>query len=175
MKDKSKAKKKQLPKDAEYSELKELKDEMKKKDDVITDHKNKLLRSLADLENYKKVMAKEREEMIKFSNETLIVSLLPIIDSFDRALAQAEKNGDKEDIVKGLALIKRQFEDALVKFGVKQIEALGKPFDPAFHEAVIQKEDKEKQDGVVLEEMQKGYTLHGKTIRAAMVIVNKRK
>ncbi len=166
---------KELPKEARYSELEELKAELKKKEEEIAEGKNKLLRALADFENYKKMITKEREEIIKFSNEILIVSLLPIIDSFDRALEGAEKGGAKEEMIKGLALIKRQFEDELAKFGVKQIEALGKQFDPAYHEAVMQKEDKGKDNGVVLEVMQKGYTLHGKTIRPAMVIVNKNK
>ena len=120
------------------------------------------------------MVAKEREEIIKFSNEALIVSLLPTIDSFGKAIESADKGGS-EEMIKGLALIKRKIEDELSKFGVKQIEAMGKPFDPAYHEAVMQKEDKEKADGIVLEEMQKGYTLHGKTIRAAMVIVNRNK
>lgn len=166
---------KELPKEEKLSEADRLKAEIKQKEKIIEEQKNKLLRALADFDNYKKRIAMERDDLIRFSNEALITSLLPIIDNFERSIDSANKLNSSEELVKGLALIKRQFEDELSKFGVKKIEAVGQPFDPAYHEAVMQKEDKEKPDGVVLEEMQKGYTLHGKMIRPAMVIVNKNK
>lgn len=165
---------KELPKEETLSEIDKLKNELSEKDKIIEEQKNKLLRALADFDNYKKRVAIERDEIIRFSNEALITSLLPIIDGFERAILSAEKTNSHEELIKGLALIKKQLEDALKKFGVTVIEALGKPFDPALHEAVINKKDETKEDGIVLEELQKGYMLHGKVIRHSMVIVNKK-
>lgn len=139
----------------------------------LEEQKNKLLRALADFDNYKKRMAIEREQFVQFANEALIIELLPVIDSLVRALLAAEKIKKSEEMIKGLALVKRQLEDALRKFGVAEIESIGKPYDPNLHEAILQKESSEPE-GVVLEEMQKGYTLHGRAIRPSMVIVSKK-
>lgn len=157
--------KKELP--PEKSEVDLLKEQLE-------EQKNKLLRALADFDNYKKRSALEREQFVQFANESLIIELLPIIDGFSRAIEAAEKSSAAENIVKGLALIKRQFEDVLKKHGVAEIEALNKPYDPNLHEAILQKES-ESPEGIIIEEMQKGYTLHGRVIRPSMVIVSKRK
>jgi molecular chaperone GrpE len=133
-----------------------------------------LLRCLADFDNYKKRSAAERSEVIKFSNELFVLELLPIIDNFERAIKASEEGHPIEEITKGVALVKRQFLDTFKKMGVEEIESIGKKFDPHFHEAVMSKEDKSKEDHTVLEEMQKGYTFHGKLIRPAMVIVSKK-
>jgi molecular chaperone GrpE len=139
----------------------------------IEEHKNKLLRALADFDNYKKRVAIEREQFVQFANEALISELLPIVDGFGRAMGAAEKVKAGEEMIKGLALIKKQFEDVLKKHGVQEIEALGKPYDANFHEAILQKEH-EGPEGVIVEEMQKGYALHGRVIRPSMVIVSKK-
>jgi molecular chaperone GrpE len=141
--------------------------------DELEESKNKLLRALADFDNYKKRMAAEREQFIQFANETLITELLPVIDGFDRAMSAAKKIKAGEEMLKGLALIKRQLEDVLKKHGVAEIEAQGKPYDPNLHEAILQKEHA-GPEGVILEEMQKGYALHGRVIRPSMVIVSKK-
>jgi molecular chaperone GrpE len=135
----------------------------------LTETKNRLLRALADFDNYKKRAALEREQFVQFANEALIAELLPILDGFDRAL----KHKASAEMTKGLALIKKQLEDALKKHGVQEIEALGQPYDPNLHEAILQQEHK-GPEGVILEEMQKGYTLHGRVIRPSMVIVSKK-
>lgn len=149
----------------------------KKETDILKkqldEQKNKLLRALADFDNYKKRVAIEREQFVQFANETLISELLPIIDGFARAMDAAEKVKAGEEMIKGLALIKKQFEDVLKKHGVDEIEALGKPYDANVHEAILQKEH-EGPEGVIVEEMQKGYALHGRVIRPSMVIVSKR-
>ncbi|MEE8638634.1 MAG: nucleotide exchange factor GrpE [Candidatus Margulisiibacteriota bacterium] len=139
----------------------------------LDEQKNKLLRALADFDNYKKRMVIEREQFVQFANETLISELLPIIDGFARAMDAAEKVKAGEEMIKGLALIKKQFEDVLKKHGVEEIEALEKPYDANVHEAILQKEH-EGPEGVIIEEMQKGYALHGRVIRPSMVIVSKR-
>lgn len=138
----------------------------------LDETKNRLLRSLADFENYKKRVQNEKEALAKFANETLICEMLPILDNFGRALTEAEKQGGHEEIIKGLLLIEKQMEDVLKKFGVCEVEAEGKKFDPHFHEA-IQKIDSEKPENTIIEVMQKGYMLNGRLIRPAMVIISK--
>ena len=139
----------------------------------LEERKNKLLRALADFDNYKKRVAIEREQFVQFANETLISELLPIIDGFARAMDAAQKVKAGEEMIKGLALIKKQLEDVLKKHGIEEIEALGKPYDANVHEAILQKEH-EGPENVIIEEMQKGYSLHGRVIRPSMVIVSKK-
>jgi len=139
----------------------------------VEENKNKYLRALADLDNYKKRSALEKEQFVQFANENLISELLPVLDGYGRAMQAAEKSGASEEMIKGLALIRKQLEDALKKHGIEEIEALGKPYDPNVHEAIMQKEDG-GPEGIILEEAQKGYTLHGRVIRPSMVIVSKK-
>lgn len=136
--------------------------------------KNRLLRALADFDNYKKRAALERDQFVQFANESLITSLLPILDGFNRAMEAGKKSKAGEEMTKGIALVKKQLEDILKKHGVKEIEALGKPYDPNLHEAILQKEHS-GPEGIIIEEMQKGYTLHGRVIRPSMVIVSRHK
>jgi len=152
--------KKELP--PEKSELELAREEQE-------ETKKRLLRALADFDNYKKRSAIDREQFVQFANETLISEILPIIDGFGRALQYKAS----EEMTKGLALIKRQLEDVLKKHGIAEIEALGKPYDANLHEAILNKEDK-GPEGMILEEMQKGYVLHGRVIRPSMVIVSKK-
>ena len=149
------------------------KDEIDLLKEELAENKNRLLRALADFDNYKKRMVIEREQFVQFANESLITETLPILDGFVRALEAANKMKAGEEMVKGLALIKRQLEDVLKKHGVLEIEALEKAYDANLHEAILQKEDK-GPEGIILEEMQKGYTLHGRVIRPSMVIVSKK-
>jgi molecular chaperone GrpE len=155
---------KELP--PEKTEIDSLREQM-------AEQKNKYLRALADLDNFKKRTNLEKDELVRYSNELLVRELLPAIDGFARAIDFAKKTKN-EDLVKGIALIKKQVEDALAKFGVKEIESLGKPYDANFHEAILMKES-DGEPGVVLEEMQKGYTMHERLIRPSMVIVSKTK
>ena len=134
----------------------------------LKETKNKLLRALADLDNYKKRAAAEKEDFARFANENLITALIPILDAFDRAM---QTDGADDKFLKGFALIKKMFEDTLEKFGVKEIDAMGKPFDPQYFEAIM-KHDSDKPENTVIEVAQKGYTLNGKVIKPAMVIVS---
>ena len=153
------------------SEAESLKEQLVEKERSIEEQKNKYLRALADLDNYKKRVNLEKDELIRYSNELLVKELLPALDGFAKALDFAKKT-DSEDLMKGIALIKKQLEDAVSKFGVKEIETAGKPYDPNLHEAILMK-DSEKAPGIILEEVQKGYTMHERLIRPAMVIVSK--
>ncbi len=149
---------------------KEVQPEIKKE---LEETKNRLLRCLADFDNFKKRAIVEKEQFIKFANENLIKELLPVVDNFGRAMAAANKIEGNDEMKTGLSLVKKQIEDVLKKHGAQAIEALGKPYDPNFHEAIMQKED-EGPEGIVLEEINKGYTLNKRLIRPAMVIVSKK-
>ena len=154
------------------SELPPEKTEAELLKEQLEEAKNKWLRALADFDNYKKRSQFEREQFVQFANENLIAELLPVIDGFKRAMDSTQKSRASEEMIKGLALIKRQLEDVLKKHGVEGIAALGKPYDANIHEAILQKEDPGPAN-VIIEEMQKGYTLHGRVIRPSMVIVSK--
>jgi molecular chaperone GrpE len=138
----------------------------------IEELKDKYYRALADLDNFKKRALIEKEDTIAFANLTLIEALLPVLDSFERAFDLFKQAGQKEEDVKGIALIKKQFEDVILKAGVSQIEAQGKPFDPNFHEAVMKKKTEGASEGTVLEVLQKGYMMHNRVIRPVMVVVS---
>lgn len=140
----------------------------------LEEQKNKYLRALADFDNYKKRSQAERLQVIQFANENLIKELLPVVDNFSRAMTTAEKVEAHDELKKGLALVKKQIEDVLQKHGAEEILALGKPYDPNFHEAIMQKEN-EGPENIILEEVQKGYAFHGRVIRPSMVIVSKKK
>ena len=157
------------------AEKKELSDE---KDAKIEEQKNQILRLMADFDNYKKRAAAEREEIICFSNEVLILGILPILDNFDRAFLHTEETAKastvNDELIKGFALIKRQLEDLLGRAGLTTIEAMGNNFDPHYHEAIMTRESKDQPEDIIIEEMQKGYMLKEKVIRPSMVIVSKK-
>ena len=140
----------------------------------LQETKNRLLRTLADFDNYKKRAAVEKAQFVQFANENLIQELLPILDGFSRASEAAQKVNAGEEMLKGLDLIKKQLQDVLKKHGVEEIDAAGKAYDPNFHQAMIQQEY-DGPEGMILQEMLKGYTLRGRLIRPAMVIVSKKK
>lgn len=131
--------------------------------------KDMALRTQADFVNYKKRIAKEKIDMVAYANEQLILEQLQVVDNFERAL-ESEKDKDS-GFYKGVELILKQLMDTLTKFGLKEIEAMDKPFDHNFHHAVMQ-EDGENPDHVCAV-LQKGYMLKDKVIRPAMVKVTK--
>ena len=125
-------------------------------------------RSQADFVNYKRHIEQERGEFSKFANANLILSLLPVLDDLERALASVLPKSAKLPWVDGIRLIYRKFSATLESQGLSQIEALSKPFDPNLHEAVRQDKGKE---GIVIEEIQKGYQLNDRVIRPTMAVV----
>ena len=127
----------------------------------------------ADLENYKKRTARERDEFVKFANEGLILDLLDVYENLERALDTARKSSD-DKMAKGLEMIYGNMKAVLEKYGLKPIKAVGEKFDPYLHEAVMQEVSDDHEDETVLEEYQKGYTLNMKVIRYAKVKVSKR-
>lgn len=140
----------------------------------IEQSKERYLRALAEFDNAKKRLEREKEEFAKYASHAIVRELLPIVDSLDQALAAVDKQAEPQAVIKGVHLIYRQLLGLLEKEGVKRIPTVGEPFNPHHHEAVAQVE---AGDGVaentIVEQVQVGYTLHGKVLRPAMVKVAK--
>jgi molecular chaperone GrpE len=151
-------------------------DDLKNRAAKADENWQRLLRATADLENYKKRAQREREESIKFANESLFKKLVPVLDNFDMALAAAsqEKANTAQSLQTGVAMIHQQFRNALLESGLEEVDAGGEPFDPNFHEAVSQQESDEVPEGQVLQQLRKGYKLRERLIRPATVVVAKR-
>lgn len=136
---------------------------------------DKHLRLAAEFENYKRLAQKDQRDYARFANESLLKELLPIVDNLERAIKaakEAPKEGAKTDsLIEGVELTLKQFMDLLAKAGVRQIASVGEPFDPARHQAVARVESPGAPDNTVVEEFQKGYLLHERMLRAAMVTV----
>jgi molecular chaperone GrpE len=132
---------------------------------------DKFVRERADLENYRKRVQREKEELLKYGNESLILEILPVIDNMERALSHASEEPHVA-VIEGIRLTHAMLLSALKKFGVTTMETTpGAPFDPAFHQAMRQVESAELPSNTVVEELQKGYLLNDRLLRAAMVSV----
>jgi len=134
---------------------------------------DKYLRLAAEFENFKKRSAREYSRLAEIAESNLILQLLEVVDDFDRALSHAAE--DLNSFNKGAEMIFSKLTDILKKRGLKEIKALDEQFDPMYHEAVMQKEVDDRDDDVVIEEVQKGYFLNGRVLRPAKVVVAKRK
>jgi molecular chaperone GrpE len=135
----------------------------------LKDEHERLLRAAADLENYKKRAQKEKEEIQKFGSEKLLKDMLPVLDNFDRALDHSA--ADLESLHKGVQMIRKQFEDALGKHGVKAFSAKGEVFDPTRHEAMSSAETTDVPPNHVYAEVLRGFTLNERLVRPALVVV----
>jgi molecular chaperone GrpE len=133
------------------------------------------LRSQAEIENMKKRNRKEKEDWLKYSNETLVKQILPIMDSLEKAISHSNNEKTLHALREGVELTLMGLLNALNKAGLEEIKAKGEPFDPTFHEAVSQIEDEHAEAGRVVQEIQKGYTLNKRLIRPTMVVVSKGK
>jgi molecular chaperone GrpE len=132
----------------------------------------KFRRLSADYANYQKRVPRQIEESIAYKVESFVKSLLPGIDNFDHALAHADKS-DKESMVKGVEMVYENLLSILKSNGLEQIDAAGETFDHNCHQAVMQRAEEDKENGIVLEQYQKGYKYNGRVLRPAMVVVNK--
>jgi len=132
------------------------------------------VRSQAEVDNMKKRFQKEREDLIKFSNESLIRQLLTTIDNLERAIEHSQNENSITSLREGVELTLKGLMDTLEKAGLEKVNSLGKPFDPNFHSAISVQEDNSVDAGTVLQELQKGYTVKQRLIRPAMVIVSKK-
>ena len=130
-------------------------------------------RAAADFANYKRRNEQEREEVIKFANAMLITRILPILDDFERAFQTMPDSLRGLTWIDGIALIERKLHAILEQEGLTTIKAVGEQFDPRVHEAVIQEESAEHEEGQIIAELQKGYKLHDRVLRPALVKVAK--
>jgi molecular chaperone GrpE len=133
---------------------------------------NRLLRSQADFDNFRRRTRQEREDLTKYASSKLIESLLPAFDNLERALQSSKGNSDFESLAKGLEMVFRQMEQTLSQEGLQTIEAVGQPFDPELHQAVMQEEVEGTDPGIVVQELQKGFKLKDKVLRPSMVKVS---
>jgi molecular chaperone GrpE len=140
----------------------------------LSESQERVLRTVADAENFKKRLQREKEEQTRYANESFMRELLPVVDNLERALEHSEVGADQGGLVEGLNMTLKGFLDALTRFGCTRVEAAGKPFDPNFHEAVSQEESADHEPNTVLRELQKGYMLKERLLRPAMVLVSKR-
>lgn len=136
------------------------------------EHQQKYLRAQADFDNFRRRSMKEKEELGQYASMKLIGQLLPIVDNFERAIAASSANNDYESLAKGVDMIFRQLIQTLDQEGLKAMNVVGEPFNPEFHQAIMQVETEEYEEGVVVEEVQKGYMMKEKVLRPAMVKVS---
>lgn len=141
---------------------------------LAEEFKDEYQRAYAELENARKRFAKERDDYVRFANEGLLEEIIYVIDNFDRALDHMNGTQKVESVLEGIKMIQKQFHLLLEQRGVTKIEAAGKKFDPAFHEAVEHLESEESEDGMVIEEVQPGYLLNGRLLRPSAVKVGKK-
>ena len=159
--------------DFDESEIEELSDVIenlqKEKEELFA----QLQRVSADYANFQKRVPRQISDSINYEKEKIIKSLLPALDNFEHTLQNAAKAENIEVLAKGVRIIYDQTLDILKSHGVEQMETLGHSFDPSMHEAMMRKNEPEKEDNIVLEEFQKGYKLNGRVIRPSKVVVNK--
>ena len=142
-------------------------------EESVEDYKDKWLRAVADYQNLKKQTVKDKEDWAKYANAGLILELLPVINHFKEAMKHVPAEGKDTDWVKGIMQIKKQFDEFLKNLGIEEIPTVGEKFNPEMHEAVSQQEVEDKEADEIIEEVQAGYTMHGKVIDPAKVIVSK--
>jgi molecular chaperone GrpE len=140
------------------------------------EHWDRLLRTTADFDNFKKRAAREKIEAAQYANYSLIQKLLPVLDNFEMALAAAQnaEGGQLASFQSGVVMIQQQLKSALTETGLEEIDAAGKVFDPNLHEAVSEQESAGVAEGTVLQQLRKGYKLKDRLLRAATVIVAKK-
>ncbi|WJH33008.1 nucleotide exchange factor GrpE [Paenibacillus sp. CC-CFT747] len=150
---------------AQAAELEELRKQ-------VEEHQQRFLRAQADFDNFRRRSRQEKEDFAKYASAKVIEQLLPIVDNFERALTSSKETKDFEALLKGLEMTARQLEQVLKNEGLQAMETVGQPFNPDFHQAIMQVESEEHGEGIVVEEVQKGYVLKDKVLRPAMVKVS---
>ncbi len=140
----------------------------------LKDSHDRFLRVSAEFENYKKRASREMNDFRKFANESLVKAMLPVVDNLDRAI-ESSSNDDHSirSVVEGVNMTLKEIRKIFEQFGVKPFESLGKTFDPALHQAVMQKETDNHPEKTILNELEKGYMMHDRLLRPAMVVVSK--
>ena len=142
-------------------------------EEEVAKYRDLALRSRAELDNYRKRMAREKEEAIRYANVSLLETLMPILDNFELGLDAARNSQDAAGIVMGLGMVRKQFEDFLRDNGVEIVAAEGQPFDPNVHEAVANENSSDVPEGQVIRQLRRGFKLKDRLIRPATVVVSK--
>jgi molecular chaperone GrpE len=145
---------------------------IKEKEDQVQQLQDRLLRIQAEFDNFKKRINRDKADMVRFSNENLILSILPIIDNFERAISHAAATSDPLATIDGVRLILKQLHDTLAANGVRKIDATDQVFDPTYHEAMATIASNVLEPGRVITQYESGYLLHGRLLRPAKVIVS---
>jgi molecular chaperone GrpE len=135
-------------------------------------NRDRWLRAVADLENFKKRSMQEKSKLIKYKEEDLLRELLPIVDNLERALAHGTKGEKKDPVAQGVNMVMGMFKEVLKKYGVAEIESLGANFDPQFHEAIAQEPVQNGPSNVVSKELEKGYMYKDRLLRPSKVVVS---
>ena len=154
--------------------VEELKKELAQKEQELNEMKEKVLRLAAELENFKRRIQKEKEDHMRYALETFARELLPFLDNLERAISAAKETKDIDKLLEGLDLTLSGYFKTLEKFGLKPFVALGERFDPNIHEALGVEENGEVDENTVVKELLKGYKLHDRVLRPAMVVVSKK-
>ncbi len=157
---------------SQASEQTELEEKIQSLEKEVEEYKDKLLRKAAEFENYKRRSENDQLNLINYSGENLIIKLLPAIDDFERSIQHMEDAKDVNSIKEGLQLVYNKLMKILEEQGVKKIEAVGKPFDVDYHEALMQRKDDSVPPHTVLDELEKGYMYKDRVIRHTKVIVS---
>ena len=144
---------------------------LQQKDEELSQKQDRLLRCQADHENYKKRVEREKADMLKYSNERLMKEFLPVLDNFERSLSHVRNTNSVESVIEGIELTRKELFHTLTRFGLREITSRGEKFDPSQHEATAQVPTSAQQEGTVVEELQKGYFIHERLLRPAMVMV----
>jgi molecular chaperone GrpE len=165
--------KKEREKQIEEMSKQELLEKIKEAERKSQENYDLYLRTYAEMENIKKRGAREREDLAKFANESLIKEILPVIDSLEKALIHGGDDTNTTGLVEGIDMTLKGLMGTLEKAGLKGVEAMGKPFDPNFHEAISQQADETVPPKHVIMEMQKGYLLNGRLIRPSIVVISR--
>lgn len=135
--------------------------------------KDKYLRTLAEYENFRKRSEKEKAQMFELGAKSIIEALLPVVDNFERALSHVQEEEKDSPFVKGIEGIYKQIQKMFADCNIQEIEALGKKFDPALHNAVMTEEEGDAEEDTITQDLQKGYTYRGSVVRHSMVKVKK--
>jgi molecular chaperone GrpE len=149
-------------------------EQLKERASKADEYWDRLLRQTADLENYKKRAARERQDAVAYANESLLTKLLPVLDAFEMALAATANAGERSaanSLQAGIVMVSNQLKSILAECGLEEINAGGKPFDPNLHEAVSQEPTDEVPEGRVLRQIRKGYKFRNRLLRPAGVVV----
>lgn len=162
----------ELQNEAESVNVEDVTGEIEKLRTEAEEHQQRLLRVQADYDNFRRRTLKEKEELAKYASSVLITQLIPVIDNFERALSTGDESTNSSAYAKGVEMIFRQFMDVMGAEGLSPMNSVGEVFNPEYHQAIMQVESDEYEEGIVVEEIQKGYLLKDKVLRPAMVKVS---